>query len=428
MAEQRIASPVRLFAAWLASVWLVCAAPAHAAESAAAGVHASGANPQSISLDADNTSAEAVLELIAGRYGLNLVTSPETREVRVTVHVSGVSVDDAVALVVKAAGLTYQRIGKSIVVGPSSKLEDKAATSTSVLPLRHADPERVRTMLEGLGAVVRVDAASSQIIVNAPVGLRTQLTEIVESLDVPARQVELRARLVEVSTQGLQSLGIDWAKLTSFTTILTEGIPGGSSGTGSPTDQLPPSLGYRDLSSFGRIARQSEAFKVTLDLLIQEGHGKVLSDVKLATMSDAPATIHIGDVIPYLVTGPPSVGGIVTYTVEREETGVSLKIVPRVLESGEILTAIEPSVSSIVAFRGPDASLPQTKERTATTSVRVHDGETIVIAGLQSEEEQVTVDKVPLLGDIPLLGRLFQHYKKNKQKTDLVIEITPRLL
>lgn len=393
-------------------------------------VHAAESGPL-VTLDADNTSAEALLQLIAGRYNINMVISPEARDARVNVHVKQVTVDDAVSMIVKAAGLSAQRIGNSIVVASSQRLADNSTTATSVISLRHADPKKVAPLLEGLGAQVRVDPATSQILLSAPIGLRGQLLQMIEGLDQPARQVELRARLIEVTTNDLQTLGIDWAKLTSFTSVITEGIPGGStpgSVVGSPPDQLPGTLNYREFGNFGRLARQSEAWRATIDLIIQNGKGKVLSDVKLATMSDATAEIHIGDVIPYLVTGPPSSSGVLTYAVEKTDTGVQLKITPRVTADGDIIAQVEPSVSSVVAFRGPDASLPQTKERTAATSVRVKNGETIVIAGLQSDETTTTIDKLPILGDIPIIGRLFQHYKKVSVKTDLVIEITPRLL
>lgn len=387
-----------------------------------------------ISLDADHTSAQAALEVIASKAGLNLVTSPEVREARVTLHLSGVKVEDAVSLVTRAAGLSFQRLGNSLVVGPAGKITD-AAFSTIVISVQHANVTTLAGLISDLGATVRADAVTSRLIVNAPAAVLEQIQALVKTLDVTGRQVELRARLIEVNETSAKAFGIDWQRLMSFTTILTEGIPGaGKSGTGSgggtesEVDQVPQKLGFRALSSWGKLARQSEAWKVTIDALIQNGNAKIISDVKLSTMSDQPAMIHVGDVVPYVVTGPPTTGGIVTYSVERQATGVSLKIIPKITASGEILTTIEPTVSSIVGFRGPDASLPQTKERSTTTQVSVKDGETIVIAGLQQEETTETVDKVPLLGDIPLLGRLFQHYKKNVLKTNLVVEVTPRIL
>ena len=389
-----------------------------------------------ISLDAENTSAQAALEVIASKAGLNLVTSPEVRETKVTLHLSGVKVDDAISLVTRAAGLSFERLGNSLVVGPAGKISDGSA-NTVVISVQHANVTTLAALIGDLGAKVHADPVTSRLIVNAPLGVLEQIQALVKTLDVPGRQVELRARLIEVNEASAKAFGLDWQKLMSFTTILTEGIPGAvksattgqtSSGAELEIDQLPQKLGFRNLSSWGKIARQSEAWKVTLDALIQNGNAKIISDVKLSTVSDQPATVHVGDVVPYIVTGPPTTGGVISYSVERQNTGVSLKIIPKITASGEILTTIEPTVSSIVGFRGPDASLPQTKERSATTQVSVKDGETIVIAGLQQDETTETVDKVPLLGDIPLLGKLFQHYKKNVTKTNLVIEVTPHIL
>ncbi len=384
-----------------------------------------------IALDTDNTSAQAALEIIATKAGLSLVTSPEVRESKVTLHISGVKVDDAIALVTRAAGLSYQRLGNSLVVGPAGKIAD-GSMGSAVIQVQHANVTELAKLLSDLGAKVAGDAVGSRILVTGSSSQIDQVQSLVKTLDVPGRQVELRARLVEVNETAVKSLGLDWAKLMSFTTILSEGIPGATAtspgGTENEIDQLPQRRGYRDLSSWGKMSRQSEQWKVTLDALIQDGNAKIISDVKLSTLSDQPATVHVGDVVPYVVTGPPTTGGVVTYSVERQQVGVALKIVPKVTASGEILTTIEPTVSSIVGFRGPDASLPQTKERSATTQVMVKDGETIVIAGLQQDETTETVDKVPLLGDIPVLGKLFQHYKKGVNKTNLVIEVTPRIL
>jgi type II secretory pathway component GspD/PulD (secretin) len=89
---------------------------------------------------------------------------------------------------------------------------------------------------------------------------------------------------------------------------------------------------------------------------------------------------------------------------------------------------VEPSVSTIVGFRGPQDEIPWTKERTAKTQVRVMDGQTFVIAGLLSEDETETISKVPLLGDIPILGYLFRHTATQVKRSDLLIKITPRII
>jgi type II secretory pathway component GspD/PulD (secretin) len=114
--------------------------------------------------------------------------------------------------------------------------------------------------------------------------------------------------------------------------------------------------------------------------------------------------------------------------VEKEEVGIKLRITPLINADGFITTTISPEVSSIVAFRGPNNDLPEVATRQASTTVRLKDGNGVIIAGLLAEEKTQTITKVPLLGDIPLVGYLFQHHHIETNKKDLVIEVTPRIL
>ncbi|MCB1149950.1 type II and III secretion system protein, partial [bacterium] len=108
---------------------------------------------------------------------------------------------------------------------------------------------------------------------------------------------------------------------------------------------------------------------------------------------------------------------------------VRLNITPRISEGGRMITTmVEPEVSRILRFVGPDNDLPQTSTRRATTNVRVQDGQTIYLGGLISEEERKNTKKVPLLGDIPLLGALFRHTKNEMVRLDLVVEMTVRVV
>ena len=114
--------------------------------------------------------------------------------------------------------------------------------------------------------------------------------------------------------------------------------------------------------------------------------------------------------------------------VEKEKVGIKLKITPHVNDDGFIIAKIESEVSSIIGFRGPNDEIPWVKTRLASTNVRVKDNETIIIAGLLNEDENLQVSKIPLLGHIPVLGKLFQHTVKSKRQTDLIVEITPRVI
>jgi type II secretory pathway component GspD/PulD (secretin) len=223
-------------------------------------------------------------------------------------------------------------------------------------------------------------------------------------------------------------LGIDWETITKQTVIFAEPGLGDVPPEDSRTDEVPENMPYigRGLE-LDDVYRQAQALEVALDLLETTGGAKVLSNSKLATLNNRTAEIHIGDVIPYQVSNLTT-GGALQVQVEKERVGVSVAVTPRAAPDGHITVMVEPNVSNIVGFRGPNNEYPWTKERTAMTQVRVMDGQTFMIAGLLSEDNTETINKVPLLGDIPILGYVFRHSVTQTKKSDLLIKITPRIL
>ena len=375
-----------------------------------------------VTLEAHDASLTSVLQTLTEKSGLNIITGHSVEERRISIRIKNVPVEEAIALVVKAAGLGYARVGSSILVETAEVLGENASLSPYVIKLNYADAAEVQEMLKDLSPHIQVDVGGNQLVIRANPKARREISKIIMEIDKPPVQVMLQAKLIEVQVDALARMGIDWDKLNSITTVVTEGIPEPSAPNALPED-MPFEI--RDITK-STLSRQLEVFQITLDLLINEGSAEILADTKLATLNNREATIHIGDIVPYVITG---YGGLTAeLQVEREEVGIKLRITPHVNNDGYITTRVEPEVSTIVGWVGPNNEIPWVKTRTATTTVRVKDGETIIIAGLLSEEETTQISKVPLLGDLPLLGKLFQHTVKNKKKTDLIIEITPKVL
>jgi type II secretory pathway component GspD/PulD (secretin) len=371
-----------------------------------------------------------VLQILAEKSGLNIVTSPEVQAQLISIHLRNVPIDDALNLVVRAAGLGYERLGDSILVGDPEKLKELTGVVSEVIPLQYALPADVKEMLTDLTPNVRsqVDTLGSRIVVTSTPSILEQVKRIVQELDTPPAQVHLKARVVEVSNTDLQELGVDYAKLlTDATTILAEGTI-----ASSQEDTPPVELPYVSLSKFDLTSRQAEAFELALDLLVSKEKGKILADSELTTLSNRSAKIHVGDVVRVVVTSlvTEQATGVATGVgqLEEIETGVTLKVTPRVSDDGFITVQISPTVSQIVAFRGSNQDIPQTRSRDARTTVRVKDGEIIFIGGLQNRQMKDTVVKFPLLGDLPLLGRLFRHYSIEEDWSELIIEIVPKIL
>ncbi|NOT32631.1 MAG: hypothetical protein HOP12_00500 [Candidatus Eisenbacteria bacterium] len=394
-----------------------------------ASVHAAGDLDRPITLQADNTSIPALLRILAEKGGLNIVTGPGVTEARISISIRDVPVDQAVNLVVRAAGLAYERIGNSILVASPEALKQESGLSTYIVELKFAGADEVREALQDLCKEIQIDKSGNRLIVKTSPRVISEINEVVRIMDVPAQQVMLEARIIEVSTDDLKTLGIDWDKLNRQTAVIVEGpIPGST-----PPDVGPANLGYQKIGEqikYGPWNRQNDMFQIALDLLVRDGRARVLATPRIATLNGKEASMLIGRRIPYVVTGTVFAGGAAapTQRVEKEEVGVKLRITPLINADGYITTTISPEVSSVTGFVGQNNDLPIVSTRQATTTVRLKDGDSVIIGGLLQEDETKNVTRIPILGDIPGLGLLFQHHNYTLTKRDLVIEVTPRIL
>jgi type IV pilus secretin PilQ/predicted competence protein len=391
-----------------------------------------------ISLDADDANLPAVLKILAEKGDLNIVTGPGVASGKITIHLKNVPVEQAVNLVVRAAGLAYERVGNSILVAEAQALKDETGLSSYTMVLQYADATNVQAALKGLAENITVDRSGNRLIVVTSPRVIAEIQSIITQMDKPARQVMLEARVVEVGTDGLKKLGIDWDLLNrqGFTFIEGGGTftgdnveePGPISGSGSIL--IPNTPGTNDIWKLGNFSRLPKVFRTFLDMLIHDGNARVLANPKLVTLNGEEASMLSGQRIPYLVSQTVFAGGAAapTQSVQIEEVGIKLAITPLINADGYITVHIRPEVSSVVGFRGLANDLPVVATRQAETTVRLKDGASIVIGGLLSEEKTVNTTKVPLLGDIPFFGQLFRHYNTVTSTRDLLIEVTPHLL
>lgn len=396
----------------------IAAGPAQAQQSSAPGL---------VTLQADDTAVVEILKILADRSGMNIITSPEIQGRLISLRLKDTPFDQALTQIVRASGLGYERTGNMILVASPQTLNTQTGLQAKVFDLEYGDPAEVGSALEVLTREVRMDEANSRVIM---VGTPAQIEiaqSIVDEMDTKPQQVILEARMIEVNTSALKEIGFDWEKITDVTTVITEGYQGSSNQGAMPDD-----LEFSEFGDFSRVYRQNAAFEIALEALLTDGNARLLTNSKVVTVDGVAAEIFAGETVPVVITSlqqPGGAGGVLqTIQLEKIDVGVRLNILPRISEGGMITTLVEPEVSRILQFVGPDDDLPQTSTRRARTLVRVKDGEKIYLGGLLSEEDRETVKKVPLLGDLPLLGALFRHYRTEKVRLDLVIEITPRIV
>lgn len=366
-----------------------------------------------ISLNAQDASLSEILKVLADRSGMNFVASQGVREARISIILNRTPVSEAIDLIVRAAGLSYEIIGNSVLIGDSGSLKTEVGQSGYVLGLNYADAAEVAGFLEDLSKHVKVDRGGNRLIAYASPRVINEIERIVKAVDHPHTQVLLETRLIEVTLDDNSRHGIDWGALTPLE-------------TGVAFPEVKVSEGFLLKNGI----RGPISLDLILDFLVQNGDARVLMNSKLTTTNNREATLHIGERIPYVIQSynQSSTTAGANLQIQKEDVGVKMRMQPHINEDNEITLTLEPEVSSITGFKGPNADLPLVKVRTTKTTVRVADGQTVFLAGLLSEEELEEVRKVPVLGQIPLLGVLFSHKVTQKRKTNLIIEVKPKII
>ena len=396
-----------------------------------------GDHPFLVTIHAEDAYLPGILVVLAKESGYNIVTDPSVNtQDKISIHLDEVPIEEAINLVVRAVGLGYEIVGNSFLIADPKKLAKEVGITPHIIELKYADAMEVKELLSDLSKQIQVDVSGNKLLINTSPRKIAEIKEVIKEIDVPAIQVLLETRLIEVAMDVDEKLGIDWSKLGKYTSILGENAEALSEGAGSIVPDpgtlgtLPTTAPFNRLNEDnlipGKFSRQMTAFNVTLDFLLKNNKADILADSKLVTLNGREATIKMVDIVPYILSSG-GVGGQVQ--VQREEVGIKLSVLPSVNTDGDITVKVEPEVASIFEFIGPDKNIPRVKSRSSSTTIRVRDGESIIIGGLISKDRKNTVYKFPLLHKIPWLGeKLFTSRDLVDRKTDLIIQITPSVL
>lgn len=310
---------------------------------------------------------------------------------------------DAMELIVRANGFDFRRKGNAIVVATPERLASVFDTvEVAVIPLKHRSPVEIIATLDLIvpKESIRADARTSSVIVSGTAAQVNEAKRLVAHLDTPVRQVWIQSRIEEVATSALSNLGIKWDSLS----LKPQNNPIGQV-IGASIDVIPK-LGF----------------------LQDEGYARTVASTQLTVADGSTARILLGDRIPVkrATVGPD---GTRTESWEYFEAGVRLEVTPEMGMEDEVSLKVKPEISSVegTAESGGD-SLPWLKTREAETVIRVRDGETAVIGGLLQTQELEELTKVPLLGDIPIMGELFKRTDKDIRQTELLIFLTVEVI
>ena len=302
--------------------------------------------------------------------------------------------------------------------------------------------------LSGLGAVgggggiVQADPSSNAVIISAPDAVFANLKAVIDKLDVRRLQVHVEALIVEMTADKAAEFGVQWQALQDLSTNATQGFGGtnfGARGTGTNIIDgavNPGSLGNGlNLGVVrGQVTIPGIGTVTNLAFLARalesDTKANILSTPNLLTLDNEEAKIVIGQNVPFITGQYAQTGAATTatpfQTIERKDVGLTLRIKPQISEGGSVRLQIYQEVSSVQGQTIPAGII--TNKRSLESSVLVDDGQIIVIGGLIQDSTGNTMQKVPLLGDIPLLGALFRYETRTQTKTNLMVFLRPLVM
>ena len=427
-----------------------------------------------ISMDFQDVSIKDVLKMLSMQSGMNFIASEAVADRKVTLYLDKVSLTQAMDKIFSANNLSYELDSKAniFVVKDWGKME--AETVTKVFYLKHASVSSsslkeeelnnispsstttttsssstsgkwksenesgitysVKKLLSGTGSLIEDYRTNSLIVTDTPARIKV-ISQVIVSLDIEVPQIMLEVEMLDVSKNAIDKLGAKFGQ-TPFTAF----IYGASASMGFPFGSwskiFSPGQGSLNINPGSVDPVTGEAtgspYQIQFDFLKSQSDTKVLARPRIMTLNNETAEIKIttNEAIGSITdTQGQGTASTTTTSAERVETGVSLRVSPQInSDTGEITMFIYPKVkdASTSTF---NTSFKDPEERSTKSTVRIKDGETVVIGGLIRHDRSETVTKLPFFGDIPVVGVLFRNRNKDKDRErELLVFITPRIV
>ncbi|MFJ2327934.1 type IV pilus secretin PilQ [Pseudomonas sp. NPDC087690] len=407
---------------------------------------------EKLSLNFQDIDVRSVLQLIADFTNLNLVAS-DTVQGGITLRLQNVPWDQALDLVLKTKGLDKRKVGNVLLVAPADEIAARerqelesqkqiaelAPLRRELLQVNYAKAADIAKLFQSVTSAeakidergsITVDERTNNIIAYQTQDRLDELRRIVAQLDIPVRQVMIEARIVEANVDYDKSLGVRWGgSVQNKGNWNTSGVSNGSSTTIGTPGSTSTNSPFVDMGTVNNTSGIGIAFitdNVLLDLELtameKTGNGEIVSQPKVVTSDKETAKILKGTEIPYQEASSSG-----ATSVSFKEASLSLEVTPQITPDNRIIMEVK------VTKDEPDylnkvQDVPPIKKNEVNAKVLVNDGETIVIGGVFSNTQSKVVDKVPFLGDVPYLGRLFRRDVVSEKKSELLVFLTPRIM
>lgn len=414
---------------------------------------------EEVTLDFEGADIRDVIRLMAETSNINIIFGPEVAGT-IAVHLKRVPFDEAFSTIMNLKGLVPTQLGANIlrVTTPEilQKERQKAVVFTKTIAINYVKADEMMTHIQAVmasagrkGTITVATENNSLVITDSEEGLQ-QAERLIAQLDRKPKQVMIEARIVEINLNNGFDVGVQWELLDSrskrggsrldqigvngedsdsrvsysdnpFTAAVDDAVGAAvpqASGTGVSLPG-PSSAGI----TFGFITAKT-VFNVNLAALISQSKAKILSAPKVVTINGAEARIQAVQDIRFRTTTVSN--GVVSSDFKTVSAGIILTVTPTINAEDRITLKITPE-SSFPTQESTEAG-PIIRTRTAQTTVVVRDGDTLVIGGLIDDQDSKGVSKVPLLGDIPIIGTFFRSATTRKIRNELLVFVTPRIV
>ncbi|WP_135457723.1 type IV pilus secretin PilQ [Vibrio echinoideorum] len=414
-----------------------------------------------ISINFQDIPVRNVLQLIADYNDFNLVVSDSVSG-NLTLRLDGVPWQQVLDIILQVKGLDKRVDGNVILVAPKAELdlreqqaleksrleEELGELKSEIIKINFAKATDIADMIGGDGSVsmlsdrgsITIDERTNSLLIRELEENITVIRGIIESLDIPVKQVQIEARIVTVTEGNLDELGVRWGVSSTNGSFTVGGSIEGNhlssitpyddnSGNSVIDDFLNVNLGATspNASSIAfQVAKLGSDTLLDLELsaLQQESKAEIISSPRLITTNKKPAYIEQGTEIPYLESSSSG-----ATSVAFKKAVLSLKVTPQITPDNRLvldLSVTQDRPGQVVKTGTGEAVAIDTQR--IGTQVLVNNGETVVLGGIFQHSVSSTVDKVPLLGDLPVLGELFRRSYENVGKSELLIFVTPKVV
>ncbi|PTO53734.1 type IV pilus secretin PilQ [Vibrio splendidus] len=414
-----------------------------------------------ISINFQDIPVRNVLQLIADYNDFNLVVSDSVAG-NLTLRLDGVPWQQVLDIILQVKGLDKRVDGNVILVAPKAELdlreqqaleksrleEELGELKSEIIKINFAKATDIADMIGGEGAVsmlsdrgsITIDERTNSLLIRELEENIAVIRGIIESLDIPVKQVQIEARIVTVTEGNLDELGVRWGVSSTNGSFKVGGSIEGNhpsqitpyddnGGNSAIDDFLNVNLGATspNASSIAfQVAKLGSDTLLDLELsaLQQESKAEIISSPRLITTNKKPAYIEQGTEIPYLESSSSG-----ATSVAFKKAVLSLKVTPQITPDNRLvldLSVTQDRPGQVVKTGTGEAVAIDTQR--IGTQVLVNNGETVVLGGIFQHSVSSTVDKVPLLGDLPVLGALFRRSYENVGKSELLIFVTPKVV